>query len=61
MDNSSVARGLAYPDYEDPHNSGAGDKTGRRATHGTSGLEGVRVCVGVERSAYTLRECDLVA
>ena len=37
-----MARGLAYPDYEDPHNSRAGDKTGRRATHGTSGLEGVR-------------------
>ena len=40
-DNSPVARGSAYPDYENPDNNWAGYKTGRRATHGTGGLAGI--------------------
>jgi hypothetical protein len=40
-DNSPVARGSAYPGYENPENSWEGYQTGRRATHGTGGLAGV--------------------
>jgi hypothetical protein len=39
--NTPVARGSAYPDYEDPNASWDGFWTPREATHGTGGLAGV--------------------